>query len=79
MPISWHPIYCIAVRGPNLCRLTSTNVTLVGYCLRHPVEQQGSLEFMSRVEKVLGWRTSWMRKELEKRWTELAAFDSWDS
>ncbi|KAJ5753331.1 uncharacterized protein N7511_007484 [Penicillium nucicola] len=49
-----------------------------GYCLRHPVEQQGSLDFMCRVEKVLGWRTSWMRKELESRWTKLAAFDSRD-
>ncbi|KAJ5173464.1 uncharacterized protein N7500_001395 [Penicillium coprophilum] len=50
-----------------------------GYCLRNVVEQEGSLQFLTRVEKVLGWRTSWMMRELEHQWTELAGFDSWDS
>ncbi|KAK9857791.1 Fungal transcriptional regulatory protein [Penicillium brevicompactum] len=48
-----------------------------GYCLRHIVEQQGALKFLERVEKRLGWRTSWMMRELEDQWLELAAFDSW--
>ncbi|KAJ5569501.1 uncharacterized protein N7459_008931 [Penicillium hispanicum] len=47
-----------------------------GYCLRHPVEQQGSLRFLCRVEKVLGWRTAWIRRELEGQWAELAALDT---
>lgn len=49
-----------------------------GYCLRTVVEQEGSLQFLSRVEKVIGWRTSWIMRELEHQWTELAAFDSSD-
>ncbi|CAG8924652.1 unnamed protein product [Penicillium salamii] len=48
-----------------------------GYCLRHKVEQQGALQFLTRVEKNLGWRTSWMMHELEDQWVELAALDSW--
>ncbi|KAJ5819467.1 hypothetical protein N7474_005058 [Penicillium riverlandense] len=47
-----------------------------GYCLRQPAEQQGSLQFLSRVEKLLGWRTSWIGRELECQWMELAAFDT---
>ncbi|KAJ5112789.1 hypothetical protein N7532_000834 [Penicillium argentinense] len=46
-----------------------------GYCLQHPVEQQGSLTFLSRVEKLIGWRTTWIRSELEHQWGELADFD----
>ncbi|KAJ9491255.1 hypothetical protein VN97_g1967 [Penicillium thymicola] len=49
-----------------------------GYCLRNVVEQEGSLQFLSQVEKELGWRTSWIMRELEHQWTELAAFDSSD-
>ncbi|PWY91783.1 hypothetical protein BO94DRAFT_533239 [Aspergillus sclerotioniger CBS 115572] len=48
-----------------------------GYCLRHPSEQQGSLKFLHRVEKVVGWRTTWMIRELETQWTELAKMDRW--
>jgi hypothetical protein len=47
----------------------------VGYCLRQPAEQQGSLRFLSRVEKNLGWRTSWIGRELERQWMEQAAVD----
>ncbi|KAJ5088839.1 hypothetical protein N7456_012455 [Penicillium angulare] len=39
-----------------------------GYCLRQPAERQGSLSFLSRVEKSLGWRTSWIAHELEGQW-----------
>ncbi|KAJ5732243.1 hypothetical protein N7493_003724 [Penicillium malachiteum] len=46
-----------------------------GYCLRHVSEQQGALRFLGRVEKVLGWRTSWIKQELEQQWTELAQLD----
>ncbi|OGE51298.1 hypothetical protein PENARI_c014G03471 [Penicillium arizonense] len=46
-----------------------------GYCLRQPAEQQGSLRFLSRVEKNLGWRTSWIGRELERQWMEQAALD----
>ena len=42
----------------------------VGYCLLEPAEQQGSLRFLSLVEKGLGWRTSWIGKELERQWME---------
>ncbi|KAJ5645874.1 hypothetical protein N7490_002246 [Penicillium lividum] len=47
-----------------------------GYCVQHPVEQKGSLQFLSRVEKVLGWRTAWIREQLERQWAELAEVDS---
>ncbi|CRG91230.1 Cytochrome P450 82A1 [Talaromyces islandicus] len=47
-----------------------------GYCLRQPAEQQGALQFLSRVEANLGWRTSWIGQELENQWMELAAFSS---
>ncbi|KAJ5670947.1 hypothetical protein N7507_000074 [Penicillium longicatenatum] len=46
-----------------------------GYCLHHPAEQQGSLRFLSRVEEVLGWRTAWIKEQLERQWTELAEVD----
>jgi hypothetical protein len=49
---------------------------IVGYCLRQPAEQQGALQFLSRVEETLGWRTSWIGQELEHQWMELAAFSS---
>jgi hypothetical protein len=45
---------------------------LDGHCLRNPVEQQGSLSFLCRAEKVLGWRTAWIRQELARQWTEMA-------
>ncbi|KAJ5176968.1 uncharacterized protein N7482_002845 [Penicillium canariense] len=47
-----------------------------GYCLRQPAEQQGSLRFLSRVEKSLGWRTSWIRRELERQWMERDSVNS---
>lgn len=77
MPISWRLICYIAVRSPTRSACTPANHTIVGYCLRHSAEQQGSLKFLAQVEKVLGWRTSWMMRELEEQWTELAAVDSW--
>ncbi|GFN20826.1 Zn(II)2Cys6 transcription factor [Aspergillus tubingensis] len=49
-----------------------------GYCLRHPSEKQGSLQFLRRVEKAVGWRTNWMIRELEAQWGELAEMDRWD-
>ncbi|RDK37501.1 hypothetical protein M752DRAFT_308859 [Aspergillus phoenicis ATCC 13157] len=49
-----------------------------GYCLRHPSEKQGSLKFLRRVEKAVGWRTDWMIRELEVQWGELAEMDRWD-
>ncbi|KAJ6014198.1 hypothetical protein N7540_008789 [Penicillium herquei] len=63
MHISWPVIFYIAL------------TFLVGYCLRHTSEQQGALRFLGRVEKVLGWRTSWIKQELEQQWTELAQLD----
>ncbi|PWY68479.1 hypothetical protein BO70DRAFT_345048 [Aspergillus heteromorphus CBS 117.55] len=50
-----------------------------GYCLRHPSEQQGSLNFLHRVEKVIGWRTAWMVRELQAQWKDLAELDRWRS
>ncbi|KAJ5175792.1 uncharacterized protein N7482_001669 [Penicillium canariense] len=49
-----------------------------GYCLQHLTEQQGSLDFLCCAEKVLGWRTSWIRRELERQWAELNSVDSPD-
>lgn len=49
---------------------------LVGNCLRQPAEQQGSLRFLSPVEKSLRWRTSWIGRELEKQWKERATLSS---
>lgn len=51
---------------------------LVGYCLRQPAEQQGALRFLSRVEKNLGWRTSWIGQELKRQWMERAALNEAD-
>ncbi|KAJ6086302.1 hypothetical protein N7486_010583 [Penicillium sp. IBT 16267x] len=48
---------------------------VLGYCLHHPAEQRGSLRFLSRVEEVLGWRTAWIKEQLERQWTELAEVD----
>lgn len=48
-----------------------------GYCLRHPLEQRGSLRFLAHVEKTVGWRTRWMISELEKQWSELRGLDTW--
>ncbi|EAU33702.1 conserved hypothetical protein [Aspergillus terreus NIH2624] len=47
-----------------------------GYTLRHPAEHRGSLRFLERVEKAIGWRTAEMVHELESRWSELSALDS---
>ncbi|OOQ88204.1 Zn(II)2Cys6 transcription factor [Penicillium brasilianum] len=49
-----------------------------GYCLKNRAEQQGSMEFLSRVEEVMGWRTSWIKRELERQWAELSQVDSPD-
>ncbi|KAL3452323.1 hypothetical protein BJX65DRAFT_177938 [Aspergillus insuetus] len=48
-----------------------------GFCLRHPSERQGSLEFLTMVEKRLGWPTSQIIQALEAEWGELQALDSW--
>lgn len=58
---------------------SSANFCAVGYCLKNRTEQQGSLQFLSCVEKVLGWRTSWIKEELERQWAELGQVDSPDS
>ncbi|KAJ5545259.1 hypothetical protein N7535_006357 [Penicillium sp. DV-2018c] len=41
-----------------------------GYCLQKPAEQQGALRFLGRVERSLGWRTSWTGRDLERQWRE---------
>lgn len=74
----WHATYYIDVRI-SLFGVLSANCLLVGYCLRNSFEQQGSLDFLARAEKRLGWRTSWIIQELENQWAELAALDSWDA
>lgn len=80
MPILWHVISFIdaSLSLPTACdsRLTTY---LVGYCLKHRTEQQGSLEFLTCVEKILGWRTSWIKRELERQWAELEQVDSPDN
>ncbi|KAJ5133093.1 hypothetical protein N7526_004458 [Penicillium atrosanguineum] len=43
-----------------------------GHCLRDQAEQEGSLNFLDRVENVLGWRTAWIRQELGRQWAEMA-------
>lgn len=65
--------------SPLLVNLILANPYPVGYCLKHWTEQQGSLTFLSRVEEVLGWRTSWIKRELERQWAELGQVDSPDS
>jgi hypothetical protein len=50
---------------------------LDGFCLRHPCERQGSLEFLTLVEKRLGWPTSQIIQALEAEWGELQALDAW--
>ncbi|KAJ5264774.1 hypothetical protein N7505_007567 [Penicillium chrysogenum] len=47
-----------------------------GYCLQQPAEQQGALRFLSRVEKNLGWRTSWTGRDLERQWRDRANLSS---
>ncbi|KAB8202747.1 hypothetical protein BDV34DRAFT_200519 [Aspergillus parasiticus] len=47
-----------------------------GYTIRHPAEQRGSLCFLKRVEKDVGWRTTWMVRHLEDQWGELSGLDS---
>jgi hypothetical protein len=54
-------------------------LNLVGYCLKHWSEQQGSLEFLTCVEKILGWQTSWIKRELGRQWAELEQVDSPDN
>lgn len=76
MPTSWLVIYFTAVRCVPLAVRIPELTNPVGYCLRHSVEQQGSLQFLSRVEKVLGWRTCWIRQDLERQWAELAEMES---
>lgn len=50
-----------------------------GYCLRNPVEQRGSVDFLTRAEKVVGWRTAWVVRELEEQWGELRHLDAWEN
>ncbi|KAF9893211.1 hypothetical protein FE257_011634 [Aspergillus nanangensis] len=47
-----------------------------GYTLRRPVEQRESVRFLERAEKVVGWRTAWMVRELENQWGELRRLNS---
>jgi len=42
-----------------------------GYCLRNPLQRQGAVSFLVRVEKTMGWRTSWIVEALEEQWREL--------
>ncbi|KAB8217936.1 hypothetical protein BDV33DRAFT_131979 [Aspergillus novoparasiticus] len=46
-----------------------------GYTTRHPAEQRGSVCFLKRVEKDVGWRTTWMVRHLWK--INGASFLSW--
>ncbi|KAJ5223916.1 hypothetical protein N7468_008458 [Penicillium chermesinum] len=46
-----------------------------GYCIRNSMEKQGSLKFLAHMEKVIGWQTAWIKRELEQQWTELAEID----
>ncbi|KAL4882575.1 hypothetical protein BJY04DRAFT_206839 [Aspergillus karnatakaensis] len=48
-----------------------------GFCLRHPVEHNGSFEFLHFVEKKIGWPTSWIVRQLETEWNELRSLDVW--
>ncbi|KAL2830524.1 hypothetical protein BDW59DRAFT_141065 [Aspergillus cavernicola] len=48
-----------------------------GFCLRQPAEQRGSLEFLSLVEKRIGWPTSSIVRQLEDEWSELHSLDTW--
>ncbi|KAL4864006.1 hypothetical protein BDV12DRAFT_176845 [Aspergillus spectabilis] len=50
-----------------------------GFCLRHPAEHHGSLEFLHFVEKTIGWPTSWMVRQLETEWSELRSLDVWSA
>ncbi|KAL3469905.1 hypothetical protein BJX99DRAFT_267827 [Aspergillus californicus] len=48
-----------------------------GFCLRHTAERQGSLDFLSLVEKQIGWPTSRIVTQLEDEWRELHSLDAW--
>ena len=72
-------ITSLFVGTPYSLTLLRADLSLVGYCLRNVVEHEGSLKFLARVENMLGWRTSWIMRELEHQWTELAAFDARDN
>ncbi|KAL4767962.1 hypothetical protein BDW60DRAFT_135131 [Aspergillus nidulans var. acristatus] len=47
-----------------------------GFCLRHPAEHLGSIEFLESVEKQIGWPTAWIIRQLEAEWNELHTLDS---
>ncbi|OKP13785.1 hypothetical protein PENSUB_516 [Penicillium subrubescens] len=81
-PTTWQPLRYqpadVAVNRP-FPEIWMMSAPAVGYCLKHWTEHQGSLEFLTCVEKILGWRTSWIKRELERQWTELEQVDSPDN
>ncbi|KAL4976905.1 hypothetical protein BDW66DRAFT_45815 [Aspergillus desertorum] len=73
----------------NVIGLSKSNETVVnayfmgchllhryGFCLRHPAEHLGSIEFLEFVEKKIGWPTAWIIRQLEAEWNELQTLDS---
>ncbi|PYH46450.1 uncharacterized protein BP01DRAFT_337793 [Aspergillus saccharolyticus JOP 1030-1] len=60
----------------NACFMACHLLHRYGYCLRHVAEQQGSLAFLRRVEKTVGWRTAWVIRDLEAQWKELHTLDT---
>ncbi|KAL4986595.1 hypothetical protein BDW68DRAFT_123644 [Aspergillus falconensis] len=79
----------IAYHLVNVIGLSRSNETVVnayfmgchllhryGFCLRHPAEHLGSIEFLELVEKKIGWPTAWIVRQLEAEWNELHTLDS---
>ncbi|KAL4814982.1 hypothetical protein BDW67DRAFT_80946 [Aspergillus spinulosporus] len=81
----------IAYHLVNVIGLSKSNETVInayfmgchllhryGFCLRHPAEHLGSIEFLEYVEKQIGWPTAWIVRQLEAEWNELHNLDcSW--
>lgn len=68
---------CNDIRSQPLPSLAHrTHIGLDGYKIRHPAEQRGSLCFLERVKKDVGWRMTWMVRHLEHQWGELSGLDS---
>ncbi|KAL6230009.1 hypothetical protein BDW75DRAFT_81055 [Aspergillus navahoensis] len=79
----------IAYHLANVIGLSRSNETVInayfmgchllhryGFCLRHPAEHLGSIEFLEFVEKKIGWPTAWIVRQLEAEWNELHTLDS---
>lgn len=64
---------CLCVPSPKLieyhCLIVSSHTD--GYCLRNPLQRQGAVSFLVKVEKKMAWRTSWIIEALEEQWREL--------